>query len=92
MAMLKIEIDPCSVIAVLLIATLAVADVSRELKRCELEAGRLYPAPHNKGVENWPEREANLQKRAEATEKRMQAAGYSLKAECSIPSRPMKAV
>jgi hypothetical protein len=86
MAMLKIEIEPCLVIAVLLlIAAPAVADVARELERCEVEAERLYPAPHNKGVENWPERVANLQKRAESTEKCMRAAGYSLKSECSVP-------
>jgi hypothetical protein len=54
--MLKAEMAPCLVIALLLIATPTVADVTRELARCELEAERLYPAPHNKGVQNWPER------------------------------------
>ena len=83
--MLKIKIEPCLVIALLLIATPTIADVTRELERCELEAERLYPAPHNKGLENWPEREANQRKRAETTEKCMRAAGYSLKAECSVP-------
>lgn len=83
--MLKIEMAPCSVIALLLIATPTLADVTRDLTRCELEAERLYPPPANKGLENWPERQANLQKRAEHTETCMRAAGYSLTAECSVP-------
>ena len=40
--------------------TPTVADVTSELARCELEAERLYAAHHNKGVQNWPERPANL--------------------------------
>jgi hypothetical protein len=66
-------------------ATPAVADAARELVRCELEAKHLYPAPNNKGFENWPERQANLRKRAENTETCMRAAGYSVTAECSAP-------
>ena len=46
----------------------------KKLARCELEAERLYPAPHNKGAQNWPERAANLQKRAENIETCMRAA------------------
>jgi hypothetical protein len=56
--MLKAEMAPCFVMAILLIPTPTVADVISELARCELEAERLYPAPHNKGVHNWPERAA----------------------------------
>ena len=58
---------------------------ARELVRCELEAEHLYPAPNNKGLENWPERQANLRKRAENTATCMRAAGYSVTAECSAP-------
>ena len=85
--MLKVEIAPM-VIALWLIATPTVVDVTSELARCELEAERLYPAPHNKGVQNWPERGANLQKRAENIETCMRAAGYSVTAECSAPRAP----
>jgi hypothetical protein len=63
-----IEILVWLVIALLLRATPAVADVARDLARCALEAERLYPAPDNKGLANWPEREANLEKRADNTE------------------------
>ena len=73
--MLKAEMAPCFVMAMLLIPTPTVADVTSELARCELEAERLYPVPHNKGVQNWPERAANLQKRAENIETCMRAAG-----------------
>ena len=45
--MLKAEMAPCFVMAMLLIPTPTVADVTSELARCELEAERLYPAPHN---------------------------------------------
>jgi hypothetical protein len=61
--MLKIDMTFCSLIALLLIATPAVADVASELARCELDAERLYPVPDNKGAENWPQREANRRKR-----------------------------
>ena len=50
--MLKAEMAPCFVMAMLLIPTPTVADVTSELARCELEAERLYPVPHNKGVQN----------------------------------------
>jgi hypothetical protein len=73
------------VIALLLIATPRVADVTCELARCELEAGGLYPAPHDKGVQNWPERAANLQKRAENIETCMRVAKCTVTAECSAP-------
>jgi hypothetical protein len=86
MAMLKVEMAAV-VIGQLLAATPTVADVAHELARCELEAERLFPAPHNKGVQNWPERAANLQKRAENIEACMRAAGYSITAECSVPLR-----
>jgi len=85
MDMLTIEVTTCLVVTLLLTATPAVADAARELVRCELEAEHLYPAPNNKGFENWPERQANLRKRAENTETCMRAAGYSVTAECSAP-------
>ena len=66
--MLKAEMAPCFLIAMLLIPTPTVADVTSELVRCQLEAERLFPAPHSKGAQNWPERAANLQKRAEDIE------------------------
>ena len=83
--MLKVELAPCFVMAVLLIATPTVADVTSELARCALEAERLYPAPPNKGAQNWADRTANLQKRAENIETCMRGAGYSVLAECSAP-------
>jgi hypothetical protein len=84
MAMLKVEMAPI-VIPLLLIATPTVADVTSELVRCELEAERLFPPPHNKGAQNWPVRAANLQKRAENIETCMRAAGYGVTAECAAP-------
>jgi len=84
-AMLKAEMAPCFAMALLLIPTPTVADVASELARCELEAERLYPAPHNKGAQNWLERAANLQKRAENIETCMRAAGYRITADCSAP-------
>jgi hypothetical protein len=83
--MLRAEMAPCFAMALLLIPTPMVADVASELARCELEAERLYPAPHNKGAQNWPERAANLQKRAENIETCMRAAGYRITADCSAP-------
>ena len=68
MDMLTIEVTTCLVVTLLLTATPAVADAARELVRCELEVEHLYPAPNNKSFENWPERQANLRKRAENTE------------------------
>ena len=50
--MLKVEMAP-TVIALSLIATSTVADVTSELARCQLEAERLYPAPPDKGAQNW---------------------------------------
>ena len=76
---------PCFFIAMLLIPTPAVADVASALARCQLEAERSYPAPSNEGAQNWPERAANLQKRAENIEICMRRAGYSVTAECSVP-------
>jgi hypothetical protein len=81
--MLKVKLAPCFVMAALLIATPTVADVTSELTRCALEAERLYPAPPNKGAQNWADRTANLQKRAENIEACMREAGYSVHAECS---------
>jgi hypothetical protein len=83
--MFKIEVTTCSVVTLLLTATPAVADVAHDLARCQLEAERLYPPPPNKGVQNWPERATNLQKRTESIETCMRAAGYTVAAECSIP-------
>ena len=71
----------------LLAPTPAVADVGSELARCELEAQRLFPAPPNKGAQNWADRAANLQKRAENIETCMRTAGYRVTAECSAPLR-----
>jgi hypothetical protein len=63
----KIEIAP-SLILLLLAATPSLADVTSELARCQLEAGRSFPAPPNKGAQNWADRAANPQKRAESVE------------------------
>ena len=82
--MLKVEKAPI-VIALLLIATPTVADGTSELARCELEAERLFPPPHNKGAQNWRVRAANLQKRAENIETCIRAAGYSVTAQCAAP-------
>ncbi len=83
-AMRKIEMAPILLLLVLELSP-AVADVGSELARCELEAGRLFPAPSNKGGQNWTERAANLQKRAEKVEACMGAAGYKVTGECSAP-------
>jgi hypothetical protein len=81
--MLKVAIAPT--VIVLLISTPAVASVTDMLARCQLEAERLYPAPPNKGAQNWADRAGNLQKRADNIETCMRAAGYTLTAECSAP-------
>ena len=81
--MLKVEMAP--IIALLLIATPTIADGTSELARCELEAERLFPPPHNKGAQNWPVRADTLQKRAESIETCMRAAGYSVTAQCAAP-------
>ena len=44
--MLKTEMAPCFAMLLLLIPTPTVADVTSDLARCELEAERIYPAPH----------------------------------------------
>jgi hypothetical protein len=82
--MLKIEMAPIPIL-LLLAATPSVADVTSELARCQLEAGRTFPAPPNKGAQNWADRAANLQKRAESVETCMRAAGYKVTSECSAP-------
>jgi hypothetical protein len=82
--MLKIEMAPI-LILLLLRATPSVADVINELARCEFEAGRSFPAPPNKGAQNWADRAANLQKRAESVETCMRTAGYKVTSECSAP-------
>lgn len=58
--MLKIEMALIGIFLLLLAPTPAVADVGSELARCELEAQRLFPAPPNKGAQNWADRAANL--------------------------------
>jgi hypothetical protein len=73
------------VVLLLLGPTPTVADVSSELARCEFEAQRLFPAPANKGAQNWADRAVNLQKRAENVETCMRAAGYRPTTECSAP-------
>ena len=82
--MLKVNMAPIA-IPLLLITTPTVADVANELARCQLAAERFYPAPPNKGAQNWADRAANLQKRAENIETCMRAAGYWVTAECSAP-------
>ena len=89
-ARLKVEVVACSLMALLLIATPTMADAflpanlaARDLARCELDAERLYPAPDNKGFENWPERRSNLEKQAQNIETCMRAAGYALTDVCS---------
>ena len=74
--MLKVEMAP-TIVGLLLMATPTVADVASELARCQIEAERLYPAPPNKGAQNWADRAANVQKRAENIETCMRAAGPS---------------
>jgi hypothetical protein len=69
-----------------------VADVTSQLARCQLEAERLYPAPPDKAAQNWADRAANLQKRAEGVETCMRGAGYSVNAECSAPLKIYEAV
>jgi hypothetical protein len=69
----------------LLAATASFADVNRELARCQLEAKRSFPAPPNKGAQNWADRAANLQRRAENVEACMRTAGYKVTSECSAP-------
>ena len=71
--------------AMLLIPAPAVADVTSQLARCQLEAERSYPVPSNKGAQNSPERAANLQRQAENIQTCMRRAGYSVTAECSVP-------
>jgi hypothetical protein len=83
--MLKVKLAPI-VIPLLLITTPIVADVNTEMARCQLEAERLYPIPPNKGSQNWTDRAAKLEKRAEGIEACMRAAGYSVTAECSTRS------
>ena len=85
--MLKAEMALCFLAAMLLIPMPTAADVTSELARCQLEAERLYPAPSNKGAQNWPERAANLQRQAENIQTCMRSAGYSVTAECSVPLR-----
>jgi hypothetical protein len=82
--MLKMELAQV-VVPLLLITTPSVADVTSQLARCQLEAERLYPAPPDKAAQNWADRAANLQKRAEGVETCMRAVGYSVTAECSAP-------
>jgi hypothetical protein len=82
--MLKTEIVPI-LILLSLAATPSVADVSSELGRCQLEAAQSFPAPPNKGAQNWADRAANLQKRAESVETCMRTAGYKVTSECSAP-------
>ena len=82
--MLKVDMAPIA-IPLLLITTPTVADVTSEPARCQPAAERLYPVPLNKGTQNWADRAANLQKRAENIETCMRAAGYTLTAQCSTP-------
>jgi hypothetical protein len=83
-SMPKIEMAPI-LILLLLAATPSIADVTSELERCQLEAGHSFPPPPNKGAQNWADRAANLQKRAENVETCMRTAGYKVTSECSAP-------
>ena len=88
--MLKVDMAPIA-IPLLLITTPTVADVTSELARCQLAAERLYPAPPNKGAQNWADRAANLQKRAENIETCGRLVILS-RHNALLRSRPMKAV
>jgi hypothetical protein len=68
-----------------LAATPSAADVAGELARCQLGAERSFPGLPNKGAQNWAERAANMQKRAENVETCMRTAGYKVTSECSAP-------
>ena len=85
--MLKVVIALCLV----LVATPAIADVTSELARCALEAEHLYPGPPNKGAQNWAERAANLQKRAENIETCMRQRATESLQNVQRRSRRMKA-
>ena len=89
--MLKVEMAPI-VIPLLLMATPTVADVTSELARCELEAERLFPPPHNKGAQNWPVRAANLQKRLRISKRACGRLVIVSLQNVLLLSRPMKAV
>jgi hypothetical protein len=80
----KIEIALIPIL-LLLRATPSLADVTTELARCQLEAARSFPAPPKRGAQNWADRAANLQKRAENVETCMRTAGYKVTSECSAP-------
>jgi hypothetical protein len=72
--------------ALSLMATPAIADIiSDDLARCQSEAERSLPPSPDKGGQNWANRAARLQKRAELVETCMRAAGYGVTAECSAP-------
>jgi hypothetical protein len=83
-AMPKIEMAPI-LILLSLAATPSVADVNIELWRCQIEAAQSFPAPPNKGAQNWVDRAANLQKRGEDVETCMRRTGYKVTSECSTP-------
>ena len=81
-----LNIEMALIVKLLLLwATPTVADVGGEFARCELQAQRVIPAPPNKGAQNWAERAANLQQRAENVERCMRTAGYRASRECSAP-------
>jgi hypothetical protein len=80
----KIETGPI-LILLSLAATPSIAEVAGEFARCQLEAERSFPTPSNKGAQNWADRAANLQKRAESVETCMRTAGYKATSECSAP-------
>jgi hypothetical protein len=82
--MLKVVLAPV-IIPLMLAATPSTADVTGELARCQIEAERSFPTPPNKGAQNWSDRAASLQKRAENVETCMRVVGYSVTAECSAP-------
>jgi hypothetical protein len=82
--MLKVELAPVAIL-LMSMTTPTVADVASELARCQLEAERSFPAPPNRGAQNWADRAANLQKRAENVETCMRTAGYKVTSECSEP-------
>jgi hypothetical protein len=82
--MLKIEI---AVIALMLGTAPAVADKTRTLARCQLEAERTYPKPDGRPIGGYLElnekQVANLKTRAVMVETCMRAAGYRFWEQCT---------
>jgi hypothetical protein len=81
-----LKVGPMQVVApLLLMTTLAMADATNDLARCQIEAERMLPSPPTRAPLNWSDRAANLQKQAERVETCMRASGYRVTAECAAP-------